>query len=676
MKKIDLHIHTISTVSDHSFDFSMNALLQYVNTAKLDAIAITNHNIFDIEQFKQITKAISIPVFPGIEIDIENGHLLVITEESDLEDFIPKCQQIYRFNGGSENSFITEEQFISIFGMLNKYLLIPHYDKNPKLFFSKIPEISKYITCGEVSSLKKFICYKKKENALVPVLFSDWRASEPFSELDGRQIYIDIEEITLRALKYALTDCEKISISSEDGHTLFQVLDNGLQISTGLTVVLGKRSSGKTYTLNQIAEQFKDGKYIEQFSLLSKDNSTDQESFNAALRNRGDHLAESYLSPFKEVVDDVRLIDLEQDSKDMDDYLKALKKAANEASRQDVFSRTALYQESLYSTKELSTLVNLIDAVDTLIKNSEYQDIIQKHIGSTALYSLAIDLRKKYIREQTEILQKKYVNDIVTSIKKELQVRSSTTPIPDIDFYTILMNQSKISRFEEIAGLLKKERIIEQRNLYSYRIVAKVVPFSGVREMQKVSRTRITFSDVFGLYNQPYQFLKQLKSKEELPTSEYYKFFAQITYNVLNQYGTQASGGERSEYNLLQELTNASRSDILLLDEPESSFDNLFLKDGVDTMLKEISQHIPVVIATHNNTIGVSVHPDYIIYTSKEILSDGSVKYHIYSGYPSSAELIDLEGNRISRRSVLLDCLEAGEPAYMDRRISYEILNN
>ena len=56
MKKIDLHIHTISTVSDHAFDFSMNALLQYVNTAKLDAIAITNHNIFDVEQFEQITK--------------------------------------------------------------------------------------------------------------------------------------------------------------------------------------------------------------------------------------------------------------------------------------------------------------------------------------------------------------------------------------------------------------------------------------------------------------------------------------------------------------------------------------------------------------------------------------------------------------------------------------------
>ena len=36
----------------------------------------------------------------------------------------------------------------------------------------------------------------------------------------------------------------------------------------------------------------------------------------------------------------------------------------------------------------------MIDAVDALIKNSEYQDIIQRHIEPTALRSLAIDLRK------------------------------------------------------------------------------------------------------------------------------------------------------------------------------------------------------------------------------------------------------------------------------------------
>ena len=174
----------------------------------------------------------------------------------------------------------------------------------------------------------------------------------------------------------------------------------------------------------------------------------------------------------------------------------------------------------------------------------------------------------------------------------------------------------------------------------------------------------------------PYDFLQKLKEKDTLPTAEYYKYFVNIKHEVLNQYGTNASGGERSEYNLLQELVDAAKCDVLILDEPESSFDNLFLKDGVNALLKDLSKKIPVVIATHNNTIGASVHPDYLIYTQKEVLGDGTVKYHLYSGYPSSSELVDLENNTISRKNVMLDCLEAGEAAYKERRSSYEILNN
>lgn len=68
MKKIDLHIHTLSTVSDHPFDFSLDKLIEYVESEKLEAIAITNHNLFDRNQFETIVASISIPVFPGIEI--------------------------------------------------------------------------------------------------------------------------------------------------------------------------------------------------------------------------------------------------------------------------------------------------------------------------------------------------------------------------------------------------------------------------------------------------------------------------------------------------------------------------------------------------------------------------------------------------------------------------------
>ena len=35
MKKVDLHIHTLPSVSDHDFEFSENKLLEYIKSAKV-----------------------------------------------------------------------------------------------------------------------------------------------------------------------------------------------------------------------------------------------------------------------------------------------------------------------------------------------------------------------------------------------------------------------------------------------------------------------------------------------------------------------------------------------------------------------------------------------------------------------------------------------------------------
>lgn len=676
MKKIDLHIHTLSTVSDHPFDFSLDKLIEYVESEKLEAIAITNHNLFDRNQFETIVASISIPVFPGIEIDIENGHLLVITEISDMDDFCDKCSRVFRINGSANTNFLTEQEFIGIFGDLKKYLLIPHYDKAPVLSQNRIPNIQGNISCGEVSSVKKFISMKKTQKDLVPVLFSDIRVSRGITEWPKRQTFIDVGELSISSIKYALCDSTKVSVAPEDGHTVFEVLENGLCISTGLTVILGKRSSGKSFTLDRINEQFENAKYIEQFDLLSTDDASDQRQFEQALRTQGDSVAEAFLAPFKSVVEDVDGVELYQDEQDVENYINALMKAASEAERQDIFAKCSMFQESQFSIKDLKSLEELIGAVDTLLQNTEYRDIISKHLYRESLLKLAIALREQYIREQERAILMRYTNDIVISIQRELQVRSSNTPIPDVDFYQILLNREKVRKFIGIAKQVKRNRVIEQRNLYSYRVVAKAAPYEGAQALQRTSKSKTVFSDAFQKYDEEYEYLQMLKQKENLPSSEYYKYFAQITYEVLNQYGTPASGGERSEYNLLQQLTDAARSEILLLDEPESSFDNLFLKDGVNTLLKELSKRIPVVIATHNNTIGASLHPDYMIYTEKEIRANGEVKYHLYHGYPSSTALTDLEGSKVNRKDVMLDCLEAGEPAYMDRRHSYEILND
>lgn len=135
------------------------------------------------------------------------------------------------------------------------------------------------------------------------------------------------------------------------------------------------------------------------------------------------------------------------------------------------------------------------------------------------------------------------------------------------------------------------------------------------------------------------------------------------------------SGGERSEFRLLQEIADAQNYDLLLIDEPESSFDNLFLKGEVNQILKAISETMPVVVVTHNNTVGASVGADYLLFTTKEF-ADGKPTYRIYSGYPTDKRLNSVEGEVINSHETLLNSLEAGADTYEKRRQGYEVIKD
>ena len=103
-----------------------------------------------------------------------------------------------------------------------------------------------------------------------------------------------------------------------------------------------------------------------------------------------------------------------------------------------------------------------------------------------------------------------------------------------------------------------------------------------------------------------------LKSKNES-----YKAFWKIEYEVVNSYGKTLSGGEKAEYNLLTKLKNSQKYELILIDEPESSFDNIFLKSNVIQIIKDLSLKSTVFIVTHNNNLGVLIKPNRLLYTEK-----------------------------------------------------------
>ena len=84
---------------------------------------------------------------------------------------------------------------------------------------------------------------------------------------------------------------------------------------------------------------------------------------------------------------------------------------------------------------------------------------------------------------------------------------------------------------------------------------------------------------------------------------------------------------------------------------------------------------MPVVLVTHNSTVGASIKPEYILYTKKEVIA-GGIEYLIYSGFPTDKELVSRDGKKLSNFDVTMDCLEAGKPAYDERRERYEDIAN
>lgn len=679
MKRCDLHIHTVPSVSDRAFTYDAGVLADYVKKTGLDVIAITNHNLFDYAQFQEIKNTLShIMVLPGIEVDLENGHILVIANNDDgsVFDFNSKCDEV-KCQIKTNVDYINYDTFMRIFGDLNKYLIIPHYEKDPKLHKDVIKKLGRNIIAGEVSSVKKFIYMQHEASEITPVYFSDFRIEKDTipENYPVSHTFLDIDQINVNTLKLCLMDKTKVSLSPEKGVKLFQVFPNGQMLSTGLNIMFGKRSTGKTHTLNAIADRFQGrAKYIKQFELLNT-GKNDSDQFENDLKVRQEDAAEEYLREFGSVVTDMlKTCSTDEDDIKLQSYLDAVMSSAQQSNVNDVFSKTKLFNESDFKEHKSTEIPKLIDAAQTLLESQLYKPNINKYISDDSLKALLKELIEINRDENIKNKYFKEVNNMIKIVKESLQLKSAAPRIPNIDLYQYFINRKKREIFAQIAIAIKKPRTINTEKAGQFTINVSSRPYNNATDLKSIGLKQVSLTNAFAKYGDPNSYIEELKATG-VEIDRIYKLFTAIDYKILNSSGLPVSGGERSEFNFLQKIKDAILCDILIIDEPESSFDNIFLKNEVNRFIKEMAENMPVIISTHNNTIGGSIKPDYILYTEKKIES-GKTSFNIYSGYPTSKNLKDINGNTIENYEITLNSLEAGEQAYSERKDIYETLKN
>lgn len=584
MLKIDLHIHTDPASYENSFVFSLDKLEKYVHNNGLQVIAITNHNHFNKSQFLDIQNKLSdIVVLPGIEIDIENSHLLLIGNVDQVEE-INNANDLLSKEIRSEKDWISFDKFVRIFPLYKNYLLIPHYKKKTAMQTATINKFEGNLDCGEVRSAKQFEVVAKQSGKLVPVLFSDIRISDDLKVFPIRNTYVDINEFEFSVLKIALSDKNKVFINDSKNDYEFEILPDGTTASSKLNVIIGKRSSGKTFNLDRINASRDDNniKYIKQFSLTGNSEIT---KFNELVKNEQTLLIEQYLAPFKNLTDNVLEIDQFFDT-GVDSYLTSLKEYAENQSLKDSYSKSKLFTETCFNANDNYDTRDVIEATLKLLETDHNCKLVDEYLEPLNLKKLLKALLYKREIEYKQFKLKEEVDKIIKSTKLKLSEKSSLKSIKDVDLYEIQKKRVIIDKYNELCNHLKCKSLIETLDIYRFKVELNKTKFKNATEVKRTLDTKIPLVEAFKFYDKPFSYIKELE-KIQIDKSKIYKAIVNFKIIVLNERNTELSGGERAEYNLLHELKSADNYDVLLLDEPEASFDNPFIKTYIVDIIKK-----------------------------------------------------------------------------------------
>lgn len=682
MLKIDLHIHTVKNeYLDRAFSFDEEAMETYVSSNSLDIVAITNHNLFDksnFEKVKDCLSSIDCLVLPGIEISLETGHILLIF--NDTPESISTLQSISSFLKTNEND-CHYKMSVRDFNNLccgHDAIIIPHYDKSPKISKAIINQINDPVNVGEVDSPKKFYKNKKTPNEYTPVYFSDIRIGEA-DELEdyrnkSRFTYIDCDSKSFNSLKTAFKN-NSTFISKNKIPEEFDILNGTATASTGINVLIGKRSSGKSYTLNHVSENLADNcLYIRQFEITQ--DCTD-DAFKDTVKESEKRIVLDYVKEINIAFDILEQASADELSALFGTYFKSLKECADEQII-DIYSKCNLYNFSNLQKLSVADCDNLIQAVETLLNaKDKYKQIVENAIDRKNLVKLYCELinRKKRIAYCNKTIE--ITNKICNQISSLLGQESSAKQIKRFDIVSFFESLCVKDRFDNLISSIDN-KIVEEDLIFS-KFKKKTVLYK-----QKDKRSWKSDLGVGSNYNIEYlsslspseAYLKYISdtsiTKKLVGDNRYIVFFRTDT-EVHNDNDKEISGGQKAEYILLRKLSDYKMYDIILIDEMESSFDNPFLNTEVVSKIKMIGQTSTVFVSTHNNNLGVSLNPNYYIY--HEVKNEnGNIEFKHYCGKANDEFLVcPVDGTKEKLSKVLLDTMEANKDAYSERKDKYDI---
>lgn len=665
MQKIDLHIHTCTTDSEEDFDFDEQLLLDYVSQNQIDIIAITNHNYFEEDNFVKVTDLLAsteCAVLPGMELDALGTHILIIGETSDTQLFIDASNRLQAEVEGPK----TEEELLSLFPTLSKLIVIPHFHKDPEISQETLDALGDYVDALETTSLKKAMMLTEAKVSEYPIVsFTDHRFGGN-GRPTHKPMYVLTDNPTCSAVKAAFRSLDRVRFNTE-GTLQFEIAP-GVLASEGLNLVVGRRSSGKTVTLGKI-EGLCDDDQVYSFPQGSLVADSQEDEFYENLRKQYKDELDSYYNLWDTILDALKNDGTKAERKEtIKNYLSELKDYAETSTLADQYSKCPLFTGKKIDVPEIGEITNLVAAAESLLRTEEYKELIDKYINESSLLGLLEELVQVAKKESIRARSVTEANKIISSVKAFLSTHSVQSKYPERILEEVASAQVRASRACKLLGRCWQQGVIlDDGGTISekYKLQISIKKFDKAEQVKEAVGTKESLAGICKKAEDEY--IEQLLSLGEAVRLSKGLFHLKI--GVVDDKGSKPSGGQRTEFTFLTRLQQAFEYPVVLIDEPESSFDNLFLDEFISEKIRALSKQSTVFVTTHNQVLGYSLKPDKIIFTEYD---PDRKSYDLYVAEQTDTVMKGTSEKQPSLKNTVMDLMEAGEDSYEERRHYYE----
>lgn len=710
--KIDIHTHTRKCKTGDALTRNISAqdFCEAVLSTDVKIIGITNHNVFDLDQYKEILARLGTEAqaWPGIELDIQEeesrGHLLVIVSPSVVDQFSSIVERV-------THGFTPDNFLISIEDVLNAFdelcpLYVAHYkQKKPNLSDDGILALQSrtrnpcFVIKEVANAISAGIYISHGHASIYGSDLHDWAEYKDISrELPDLRLPVESFEHFCLLLKKDPTTintilnkktCEELILLPFEDSAILK-----LKVYNDINIIFGPKGTGKSCILKAIAKSYSDNGictnvYVSASDRLDEIFDTRGKNLTVNLNDYGINYCTNEIKEIREAAEvtvtsvssyfaHFSATTTNRNAKKI--LLKDLK-PEEETSLRHQFSETHEARNKTYDFLQFLTSHQSIKEELTEEEHGELSQILSDLVSRLS--------KREWIHYSTwkEVC---LLNSAIAAFRTEIArktgvpAKPSSTGFRDYAFNRIKIEiaaneiikslSAQIPRLQENVGSLGTNKgNLEYHTEFRFQTGALTdsafLSFSSVKKGTQKNFSKQIRQIAGCIYDDSlFRCIADLNAIEEVENIKTVQELLLFNRRFMLD-GSQyiPSSGEASMVMLQKEL--GAEKDIYILDEPERSLGNEYINDVIVPLIKERARTgKKIFISTHDANIAVRTLPYSSVYRCH-----GKEGYTTYIGNPFSNNLINADNHhdQLDWKKVSMKTLEGGEEAFGERGIIY-----